>query len=99
MEYMMSDGTRFDGVGVIRTKREDGALTPDQSLPASPLPGVVPAPRDGIVRRLDAYAVTQSRPGRCPTAPGASGRLYSSAAPDRRQDDTRAGAGHFPARS
>src|SRR6202142_44880 len=26
----MSDGTRFDGVGVIRTKREGGALTPDQ---------------------------------------------------------------------
>jgi thymidine phosphorylase len=30
---------------------------PDQPLPASPLLGVVPAPRDGIVRRLDAYAV------------------------------------------
>src|SRR5580693_9006598 len=30
---------------------------PDQPLPASPVLGVVPAPRDGIVRRLDAYAV------------------------------------------
>jgi hypothetical protein len=30
---------------------------------------------------------------------GASGPLYSGADPDRRQDDTRAGAGHFPARS
>jgi thymidine phosphorylase len=26
----MSDGTRFDGVGVIRTKRDGGELTPDQ---------------------------------------------------------------------
>jgi thymidine phosphorylase len=30
MEDTMSDGTRFDGVGVIRTKREGGALTPEQ---------------------------------------------------------------------
>ena len=26
----MSDRTRFDGVGVIRAKREGGALTPEQ---------------------------------------------------------------------
>jgi thymidine phosphorylase len=26
----MSDETRFDGVGVIRTKRENGVLSPDQ---------------------------------------------------------------------
>ena len=26
----MSNGKRFDGVGVIRAKREGGALTPDQ---------------------------------------------------------------------
>src|ERR1700683_2460208 len=30
MEYTMSDEKRFDGVGVIRTKREGGALSPDQ---------------------------------------------------------------------
>lgn len=28
----MSNGTRFDGVGVIRTKREGGVLTPGQIL-------------------------------------------------------------------
>jgi len=43
--------------------------------------------------------VTKPRQARCPTAPGASGRLDSSASQDRRRDDTRAGAGHFPARS
>jgi thymidine phosphorylase len=50
---------------------------PDQPLPASPVLGVVPAPRDGIVRRLDAYAVGmaswrlgagRSRPGEAVSA-------------------------------
>jgi len=50
---------------------------PDQPLPASPVLGVVPAPRDGIVRRLDAYAAGmaswrlgagRSRPGEAVSA-------------------------------
>jgi thymidine phosphorylase len=50
---------------------------PDQPLPASPVLDVVPAPRDGIVRRLDAYAVGmaswrlgagRSRPGEAVSA-------------------------------
>ncbi|HWG01724.1 MAG TPA: thymidine phosphorylase [Trebonia sp.] len=50
---------------------------PDQPLPASPVLGVVPAPRDGIVRRLGAYAVGmaswrlgagRSRPGEAVSA-------------------------------
>ena len=50
---------------------------PDQPLPASPVLGVVTAPRDGIVRRLDAYAVGmaswrlgagRSRPGEAVSA-------------------------------
>ncbi len=53
---------------------------PDQPLPASPMLGVVPAPRDGIVRRLDAYAVGmaswrlgagRSRPGETVSAAAA----------------------------
>src|ERR1700677_2420458 len=50
---------------------------PDQPLPASPVLGTVTAPRDGIVRRLDAYAVGmaswrmgagRSRPGEAVSA-------------------------------
>ena len=50
---------------------------PDKPLPDSPVLGVVPAPRDGIVRRLDAYAVGmaswrlgagRSRPGEAVSA-------------------------------
>jgi thymidine phosphorylase len=50
---------------------------PDRPLPASPVLGVVPAPRDGIIRRLDAYAVGmaswrlgagRSRPGEAVSA-------------------------------
>jgi thymidine phosphorylase len=50
---------------------------PDQPLPASPLLGTVPAERDGIVRRLDSYAVGmaswrlgagRSRPGEAVSA-------------------------------
>jgi len=50
----LADGRALDKFReMIRAQGGD----PDQSLPASPLLGVVPAPRDGIVRRLDAYAV------------------------------------------
>jgi thymidine phosphorylase len=50
---------------------------PDQPLPASPVLGVVAAPRGGVVRRLDAYAVGmaswrlgagRSRPGEAVSA-------------------------------
>lgn len=50
---------------------------PDLPLPAGPVLGVVPAPRDGVVRRLDAYAVGmaawrlgagRSRPGEAVSA-------------------------------
>src|ERR1700733_11732696 len=50
----LDDGRALDKFReMIRAQGGD----PDQPLPASPVLGVVPAPRDGIVRRLDAYAV------------------------------------------
>jgi thymidine phosphorylase len=50
----LADGRALDKFReMIRAQGGD----PDQPLPASPVLGVVPAPRDGIVRRLDAYAV------------------------------------------
>ena len=50
----LADGRALDKFReMIRAQGGD----PDQPLPASPVLGVVPAPRDGIVCRLDAYAV------------------------------------------
>jgi thymidine phosphorylase len=50
----LADGRALDKFReMIRAQGGD----PDQPLPASPVLGVVPAPRGGIVRRLDAYAV------------------------------------------
>jgi thymidine phosphorylase len=70
----LADGRALDKFReMIRAQGGD----PDQPLPASPLLGVVPAPRDGIVRRLDAYAVGmaswrlgagRSRPGEAVSA-------------------------------
>ena len=70
----LADGRALDKFReMIRAQGGD----PDQPLPASPVLGVVPAPRDGIVRRLDAYAVGmaswrlgagRSRPGEAVSA-------------------------------
>src|SRR5580692_5216528 len=70
----LADGRALDKFcEMIRAQGGD----PDQPLPASPVLGVVPAPRDGIVRRLDAYAVGmaswrlgagRSRPGEAVSA-------------------------------
>jgi thymidine phosphorylase len=70
----LADGRALDKFDeMIRAQGGD----PDQPLPASPVLGVVPAPRDGIVRRLDAYAVGmaswrlgagRSRPGEAVSA-------------------------------
>jgi thymidine phosphorylase len=50
----LTDGRALDKFReMIRAQGGD----PDAPLPDSPLLGVVPAPRDGIVTRLDAYAV------------------------------------------
>ena len=70
----LADGRALDKFReMIRAQGGD----PDQPLPASPVLGVVPAPRDGIVCRLDAYAVGmaswrlgagRSRPGEAVSA-------------------------------
>jgi len=70
----LADGRALDKFReMIRAQGGD----PDQPLPASPVLGVVPAPRDGIVGRLDAYAVGmaswrlgagRSRPGEAVSA-------------------------------
>ncbi|HEY1704579.1 MAG TPA: thymidine phosphorylase [Trebonia sp.] len=70
----LADGRALDKFReMIRAQGGD----PDQPLPASPVLGVVPAPRGGIVRRLDAYAVGmaswrlgagRSRPGEAVSA-------------------------------
>jgi thymidine phosphorylase len=70
----LDDGRALDKFReMIRAQGGD----PDKPLPASPVLGVVPAPRDGIVRRLDAYAVGmaswrlgagRSRPGEAVSA-------------------------------
>jgi thymidine phosphorylase len=70
----LADGRALDKFReMIRAQGGD----PDQPLPASPVLGVVPAARDGIVRRLDAYAVGmaswrlgagRSRPGEAVSA-------------------------------
>jgi thymidine phosphorylase len=70
----LADGRALDKFQeMIRAQGGD----PDQPLPASPVLGVVPAPRGGIVRRLDAYAVGmaswrlgagRSRPGEAVSA-------------------------------
>ena len=70
----LADGRALDKFReMIRAQGGD----PDQPLPASPVLGVVAAPRDGIVRRLDAYAVGmaswrlgagRSRPGEAVSA-------------------------------
>jgi thymidine phosphorylase len=70
----LADGRALDKFReMIRAQGGD----PDQPLPASPVLGVVPAPRDGIVTRLDAYAVGmaswrlgagRSRPGEAVSA-------------------------------
>jgi thymidine phosphorylase len=70
----LADGRALDKFReMIRAQGGD----PDQPLPASPVLGVVTAPRDGVVRRLDAYAVGmaswrlgagRSRPGEAVSA-------------------------------
>jgi thymidine phosphorylase len=70
----LADGRALDRFReMIRAQGGD----PDQPLPDSPVLGVVPAPRDGVVRRLDAYAVGmaswrlgagRSRPGEAVSA-------------------------------
>ena len=70
----LADGRALDKFReMIRAQGGD----PDQPLPASPVLGTVTAPRDGIVRRLDAYAVGmaswrlgagRSRPGEAVSA-------------------------------
>jgi thymidine phosphorylase len=70
----LADGRALDKFReMIRAQGGD----PDQPLPASPVLGVVPAPRDGIVTRLDAYAAGmaswrlgagRSRPGEAVSA-------------------------------
>jgi thymidine phosphorylase len=70
----LADGRALDKFReMIRAQGGD----PDQPLPASPVLGVVPASRDGIVCRLDAYAVGmaswrlgagRSRPGEAVSA-------------------------------
>ena len=70
----LADGRALDKFReMIRAQGGD----PDRPLPASPVLGVVAAPRDGIVRRLDAYAVGmaswrlgagRSRPGEAVSA-------------------------------
>jgi len=70
----LADGRALDKFReMIRAQGGD----PDQPLPASPVLGVVPAPRDGVVSRLDAYAVGmasrrggagRSRPGEAVSA-------------------------------
>jgi thymidine phosphorylase len=70
----LADGRALDKFReMIRAQGGD----PDQPLPASPVLGVVLAPRDGIVQRLDAYAVGmtswrlgagRSRPGEAVSA-------------------------------
>jgi thymidine phosphorylase len=70
----LADGRALDKFrAMIRAQGGD----PDQPLPASPVLGTVPAPRDGFVRRLDAYAVGmaswrlgagRSRPGEAVSA-------------------------------
>jgi thymidine phosphorylase len=70
----LADGRALDKFReMIRAQGGD----PDQPLPASPVLGVVPAPRDGFVHRLDAYAVGmaswrlgagRSRPGEAVSA-------------------------------
>ena len=70
----LADGRALDKFReMIRAQGGD----PDQPLPDSPLLGVVLAPRDGIVCRLDAYAVGmaswrlgagRSRPGEAVSA-------------------------------
>jgi len=70
----LDDGRALDKFrAMIRAQGGD----PDKPLPASPVLGVVTAPRDGIVRRLDAYAAGmaswrlgagRSRPGEAVSA-------------------------------
>ncbi len=70
----LDDGRALDKFReMIRAQGGD----PDQPLPASPVLGVVTAPRDGFVRRLDAYAAGmaswrlgagRSRPGEAVSA-------------------------------
>jgi thymidine phosphorylase len=70
----LADGRALDKFReMVRAQGGD----PDQPLPASPVLGVVPAPRDGIITRLDAYAVGmaswrmgagRSRPGEAVSA-------------------------------
>jgi thymidine phosphorylase len=70
----LADGRALDKFReMIRAQGGD----PDKPLPASPVLGVVPAPRDGFVTRMDAYAVGmaswrlgagRSRPGEAVSA-------------------------------
>jgi thymidine phosphorylase len=70
----LADGRALDKFReMIRAQGGD----PDQPLPASPLLGVIPAPSDGFVSRMDAYAVGmaawrlgagRSRPGEAVSA-------------------------------
>ena len=90
----LADGRALDKFReMIRAQGGD----PDQPLPASPVLGVVPAPRDGIVRRLDAYAVGMASwrlgAGRSPRRGGVGGGLRHVPRQARRGRDRR------PARS
>jgi thymidine phosphorylase len=80
---------------------------PDQPLPASPVLGVVPAPRDGIVRRLDAYAAGmaswrlgagRSRPGEAVSAAAGVMCLAKPGEPVTKGQPVVELRGHDPAR-